>query len=107
MKFDSYKRDTKQHNFPIFSCQVLKTTVNIHPLFLRSAKIPFRMKITSLEGLRKDAKQKYNDALKTYVTQYFGRPLEKLTLFFDGIQQRLSAGIKESEIGYQVSQIVS
>ncbi len=60
------------------------------------------MKITSLDGLRKDAKQKYSDALKTYVTQYFGRPLEKLTQFFDGIQQRLSAGIKESEIGYQV-----
>ena len=60
------------------------------------------MKVTSLDGLRKEAKNKYNDALKTYVIQYFGRPLEKLTLFFDGIQQRLSAGIKESEIGYQV-----
>ncbi len=62
----------------------------------------FRMKIAALDGLRKDAKQKYNDALKSYVTQYFGRPLEKLTLFFDGIQQRLATGIKESEIGYQV-----
>jgi Exocyst complex component Sec3 len=60
------------------------------------------MKIAALDGLRKDAKQKYNDALKSYVTQYFGRPLEKLTLFFDGIQQRLATGIKESEIGYQV-----
>ena len=60
------------------------------------------MKITSLDGLRKDVKQKYSDALKSYVTQYFGRPLEKLTIFFDGIQQRLATGIKESEIGYQV-----
>ena len=60
------------------------------------------MKITSLDGLRKDVKQKYSDALKSYVTQYFGRPLEKLTIFFDGIQQRLATGIKESESGYQV-----
>jgi hypothetical protein len=62
------------------------------------------MKIAALDNLRKDTKQKYNEALKSYVTQYFGRPLEKLTVFFDGIQQRLSAGIKESEIGYQVGQ---
>jgi hypothetical protein len=27
---------------------------------------------------RRDTKQKYNDALHSYVTQYFGRPLEKV-----------------------------
>ena len=29
--------------------------------------------------LRRDTKQKYNDALHSYVTQYFGRPLEKVS----------------------------
>lgn len=62
----------------------------------------FRMKITSLDTIRKEIKNKYSDALKNYVTQYFGRPLEKLTQFFDGIQSKLSSGIKESEIGYQL-----
>lgn len=41
-----------------------------------------QLKITVLDGARKDAKQKYNDALKAYVTQYFGRPLEKLNVCF-------------------------
>lgn len=71
---------------------------NFHHLFALLS----RMKISSLDNLRKDSKQKYSDALRAYVTQYFGRPLEKLTQFFDGIQQRLNAGIKESEIGYQL-----
>lgn len=62
----------------------------------------FRRKIASLDTIKKEIKVKYNDALKNYVTQYFGRPLEKLTQFFDGIQLKLSSGIKESEIGYQL-----
>jgi hypothetical protein len=60
------------------------------------------MKIVSLDTIRKEIKNKYSDALKNYVIQYFGRPLEKLTQFFDGIQSKLSSGIKESEIGYQL-----
>ena len=31
--------------------------------------------------LRRDTKQKYNDALHSYVTQYFGRPLEKVSQY--------------------------
>lgn len=38
-----------------------------------------------------------------YVTQYFGRPLEKLNVFFEGIQQLVAAGVKESEISYQLA----
>ena len=44
-----------------------------------------QMKIQLLEVAKKDVKQRYNDALKAYVTQYFGRPLDKLNSFFDGI----------------------
>lgn len=62
-----------------------------------------QMKIQMLEVAKKDVKQRYNDALKNYVTQYFGRPLDKLNNFFDGIQQLLASGVKESEISYQLA----
>ena len=39
-----------------------------------------QLKISVLDGHRKEAKQKYNEALKAYVTRYFGRPLEKLNV---------------------------
>jgi hypothetical protein len=48
-------------------------------------------------------KQKYIDAQNAYVTQYFGRPLEKLNVFFEGIQQLVAAGVKESEISFQIA----
>lgn len=39
-----------------------------------------RLKLTCLDGLKKDAKVKYNEALRGYVIKYFGRPLEKLNV---------------------------
>jgi len=39
-----------------------------------------QLKIVVLENHRKESKQRYNEALKNYVTQYFGRPLEKLNV---------------------------
>ena len=60
-------------------------------------------KIQPLDGLRKEAKAKYLEALKAYVTQYFGRPLEKLNVFFEGVQALVAAGVKESEVGYQLA----
>jgi len=62
-----------------------------------------RTKIQPLEALKKEAKAKYQDALKGYVTSYFGRPLEKLNVFFDGVQNLVSAGVKESEVGFQLA----
>merc|ERR1712212_1342861 len=47
-------------------------------------------------------KQKYTEALHNYVTQYFGRPLEKVNQFFDGVSAKISAGVKEAEISYQL-----
>lgn len=43
------------------------------------------LKVGVLDGLKKDAKARYMEALRAYVTSYFGRPLEKLNvscLFF-------------------------
>ncbi|XP_011298132.1 exocyst complex component 1 [Fopius arisanus] len=62
-----------------------------------------QLKISVLDQERKEAKQKYQDALKAYVIQYFGRPLEKLNLFFEGVQAKVGAGVKESEISYQMA----
>jgi hypothetical protein len=61
------------------------------------------LKIMCLENERKEAKSRYNEALKDYVARYFGRPLEKLNIFFDGVQQKVAQGVKEEEIGYQLA----
>ncbi|CAG2100013.1 unnamed protein product [Medioppia subpectinata] len=61
------------------------------------------LKISCLENERKEAKNRYTEALKDYVKRYFGRPLEKLNIFFEGVQQKVSQGVKEEEIGYQLA----
>lgn len=49
---------------------------NYHHMYALLAQL----KVPGLDALKKDAKARYNDALKAYVTQYFGRPLEKLNV---------------------------
>lgn len=39
-----------------------------------------RLKVVALENMKKEAKLRYGDALRSYVTKYFGRPLEKLNV---------------------------
>lgn len=39
-----------------------------------------QLKIPVLDNYKKEAKQKYTEALNAYVTRYFGRPLEKLNV---------------------------
>lgn len=98
---------------------------NFHHLYASLSQL----KIPALDGHRKEAKQKYNEALNVYVTRHFGRPLEKLNvrmyfkmmgwiivlslsnswsvfffqLFFEGVQAKVAQGVKESEISYQVA----
>ncbi|XP_046670906.1 exocyst complex component 1 isoform X2 [Homalodisca vitripennis] len=72
---------------------------NFHHMF----SLLSQLKISVLDAHKKEAKQKYNDALKAYVTRYFGRPLEKLNQFFDGVQVKVAQGVKESEISYQMA----
>lgn len=85
-----------------------------------------QLKVAALEGHKKTAKARYNEALGAYVTKYFGRPLEKLNvsegrdesdlvsgvgdnvpfafqLFFEGVQQKVQQGVKEQEISYQMA----
>lgn len=55
--------------------QVIKME-NYHHMYA----ILSQLKIPILEPLKKEAKIRYNDALKSYVIKYFGRPLEKLNV---------------------------
>lgn len=60
------------------------------------------LKIQVLDNFKRDAKQRYTDSLHNYVTQYFGRPLEKVNQFFDGVSAKIAAGVREAEISYQL-----
>uniref|UniRef100_A0A1L8DVX7 Putative exocyst protein sec3 n=1 Tax=Nyssomyia neivai TaxID=330878 RepID=A0A1L8DVX7_9DIPT len=62
-----------------------------------------QLKVVALEGQKKEAKVRYKEALDAYVTKYFGRPLEKLNLFFEGVQMKVQQGVKETEISYQMA----
>uniref|UniRef100_A0A0P4W1N6 Exocyst complex component Sec3 PIP2-binding N-terminal domain-containing protein n=1 Tax=Scylla olivacea TaxID=85551 RepID=A0A0P4W1N6_SCYOL len=63
----------------------------------------FQLKLPGMDTQKKEARQRYNEALALYVTQYFGRPLEKLNQFFDGVSAKVASGVKESEVGYQLA----
>ncbi|KAL1488467.1 hypothetical protein ABEB36_014938 [Hypothenemus hampei] len=78
--------------------QVIKME-NYHYLY----SLLSQLKISVLDHQRKEAKQKYNDALQAYVTLYFGRPLEKLNTFFEGVQAKVASGVKASEVSYQLA----
>lgn len=54
----------------------IRFSENYHHLY----SLLSQLKIPVLDAQRKEAKQKYNDALAAYVTLYFGRPLEKLNV---------------------------
>lgn len=66
-------------------------------------QILFQLRLPGLDQYRKDAKQRYQEALNTYVINYFGRPLEQLNVFFDGVMAKVASGVKESEVGYQLA----
>ncbi|XP_064489589.1 exocyst complex component 1-like [Ornithodoros turicata] len=72
---------------------------NFHHLFT----LLYQLKIPCLEPERKEAKQRYSEALQAYVTHYFGRPLDKLNQFFEGVQNKVAQGVKEDEVGYQLA----
>lgn len=61
------------------------------------------LKNTCLENDRKEAKQRYTENLKAYTVNLLGRPLEKLHIFFEGVEARISAGVKPEEVGYQLA----
>ncbi|XP_032832803.1 exocyst complex component 1 isoform X2 [Petromyzon marinus] len=71
---------------------------NYHHLFATLS----RLKISSLDAERRDAKNKYAEHLQAYVTSYLGQPLPKLNVFFEGVEARVAQGVKADEVGYQL-----
>lgn len=61
------------------------------------------IKVPCLKSKRIEAKMQYELALNAYVTRYFGRPLEKVNIFFDGVQAKVAQGVKEDEISFQLA----
>ncbi|KAM4807666.1 exocyst complex component 1 [Rhinophrynus dorsalis] len=72
---------------------------NFHHIFATLS----RLKISCLEAEKKEAKQKYSDHLQSYVIYSLGHPLEKLTIFFEGVKARVSQGIGYEEVSYQLA----
>ncbi|XP_017478743.1 PREDICTED: exocyst complex component 1 [Rhagoletis zephyria] len=94
--FESISVHAQEH--PKTPSQVVRME-NYHHMYSLLAQL----KVPGLDALKKEAKMRYNEALKVYVIQYFGRPLEKLNLFFEGVQQKVAQGVKETEISYQMA----
>ncbi|XP_063826526.1 exocyst complex component 1 [Ostrinia nubilalis] len=61
------------------------------------------LRAAALESLRRESRARYSAALKAYVTQYFGRPLEKLTQFFEGVAEAVAGGVREDEVCYRAA----
>lgn len=61
-----------------------------------------RLKIVGLEQERKEAKNKYNSNLQNYVNSLMGRPLEKLSNFFEGVEQVMEGGVRAEEVSFQL-----
>ena len=58
------------------------------------------LKIKCLEGCKEEAKKKSREFVDSYTRSMLGRPLEKLSLFFEGVESQLKKGTKPEEIGF-------
>ncbi|ETN84038.1 hypothetical protein NECAME_07065 [Necator americanus] len=71
---------------------------NYHQLYLTLSEL----KIPFLDAQRKDAKREKEENIDLYVREYMGRPLERIHVFFEAIQNAIEMrGTKPDEISYQ------
>ncbi|KAJ0183572.1 hypothetical protein K1T71_001548 [Dendrolimus kikuchii] len=61
------------------------------------------LRVPALEALRRECRARYAEALRLYVTQYFGRPLERLAQFFEGVAEAVAGGVREEEVCYRAA----
>ncbi|CAK1555051.1 unnamed protein product [Leptosia nina] len=61
------------------------------------------LRVPALDALRRETRRRYTEALRRYVTQYFGRPLDKITQFFEGVSEAVAAGAREEEVCYRAA----
>ncbi|XP_078371204.1 exocyst complex component 1-like isoform X1 [Oculina patagonica] len=94
--FDNVERMAEEHQKTPRAVVMME---NYHHLF----RVLTRLKIVCLENEKREAKKKYLDSQKMYVKEMLGRPMEKLNIFFEGVQECIAAGVKEDEVGYQLA----
>lgn len=67
----------------------------------RLSDILSRLKIASLEDTKTEVRKAHNNYRLSYVQGMLGKPLEKVQLFFDGVDAKIqTAGIKAHEVGF-------
>lgn len=64
-----------------------------------------QLKISVLDSHRKEVKQKYSDALKGYVTRYFGQPLQKLNVSEIIVEKVYNKTVLRVVLSYSASRI--
>ena len=60
-------------------------------------------KVTRLAQRRAEAQELYRESMATYVRNILGRPMERLSRFFDAVQRKLESGTPDKDVGYQTS----
>uniref|UniRef100_A0A1I8J8V2 Sec3_C domain-containing protein n=1 Tax=Macrostomum lignano TaxID=282301 RepID=A0A1I8J8V2_9PLAT len=68
--------------------------------FHRLESIVRSQRMQRLDRMRRDLSDRHKQNRTEYVRNYMGRPLEKLSEFFDGVEQNLSRGVTPDEVGY-------
>ena len=59
-----------------------------------------RLKIKSLQNSKKLCKEKYLHYMDLYISEFMGKPLVKLSNFFDGVEELMQQGLQEEDVKY-------
>ena len=59
-----------------------------------------QLKISCLDQEREEAKKRYRLHQQQYVITCLGKPLDKLSTFFEGVENLLGSGVKPEQIGF-------
>eukprot|EP00127_Corallochytrium_limacisporum_P006924 Clim_evm10s238 gene=Clim_evmTU10s238 len=61
------------------------------------------LKIVPLDPFRKQCQTLYRQSLSSYVTSMLGRPMEKVSRFFDGVSALIEDGLEPSEVAFRMA----
>lgn len=61
------------------------------------------LKNQSLEHEKKLAEKAYYDAMTQYISSRLGRPLDRISRFFQGVESCINSGVRMEDIGYQLA----
>jgi len=61
------------------------------------------LKNPNLDNEKKLAEQKYYDAMHQYIATRLGRPLDRMSRFFQRVESCINSGVRMEDIGYQIA----